>query len=62
MKMTEKELEAYQKKMERYKAAKTDGLRIKILDAMTNKEMIKFMREDMGKVTYNGTEKYRPGL
>ena len=62
MKMTEEELKAYEKKINRYFAAKSDGVRLAIIDAMTNKEMIKFMREDMGKVTYKGTEKYRPGL
>ena len=62
MKMTEEELKAYEKKINRYFAAKSDGVRLAILDAMTNKEMIKFMREDMGKVTYKGTEKYRPDI
>ena len=62
MKMTEEELKAYEKKINRYFAAKSDGVRLTILDAMTNKEMIKFMREDMGKVTYKGTEKYRPDI
>lgn len=62
MKMTDEELKAYEKKINRYFAAKSDGVRLAIIDAMTNKEMIKFMREDMGKVTYKGTEKYRPGL